>query len=81
MFIDLKNGTCINADEVLGASFGKVSGSYVINITLKPNKHNQHNQHNTVLAPKANSIDVKFDEGIQANAYIKKYFNIDHYFD
>ncbi|MDC5170570.1 hypothetical protein NRA36_18520 [Acinetobacter baumannii] len=78
MFIDLKNGTCINADEVLGASFGKASGSYVINITLKPNKLNQHI---TTSAPKTNSIEVRFDEGIQANAYIKKYFNIEHYFD
>ncbi|MEI1679953.1 hypothetical protein V8P49_01850 [Acinetobacter baumannii] len=78
MFIDLKNGTCINADEVLGASFGKVSGSYVINITLKPRKSTQQS---LTRAPTGDSIEVKFDEGLQANAYIKKYFNIDHYFD
>lgn len=78
MFIDLKNGKCINANEVFGASFGKASGSYVINITLKDHGPTQQS---TTKAPSAKSIEVKFDEGIQANAYIKKYFNIDHYFD
>ncbi|WP_284090324.1 hypothetical protein [Acinetobacter pittii] len=77
MFIDLKNGSCINADQVLGATFGEASGSYIVEITLK---NNQMSSTSNFHAPKANKIVVKFDEGIQANAYIKKYFGIEYYF-
>ncbi|MBJ9956086.1 hypothetical protein LF296_11725 [Acinetobacter vivianii] len=70
MFIDLKNGSCINASEVLSAAFSKQSEAYVVNINFKP--HNSLNKE---------SIAIKFDEALKANAYIKKYFNIETYFD
>lgn len=70
MFIDLKNGSCINASEVLSVTFVKQSGSYNINIKFKP--------HNSL---KKESIEINFDEALKANEYIKKYFNIETYFD
>lgn len=70
MFIDLKNGSCINASEVLSATFSKKLLAYVIKINFKP--------HNSLSKE---SIEIEFDEALKANAYIKKYFNIETYFD
>lgn len=79
MFIDLKNGSCINASEVFGATFGKQSGSYIVNITMKPSP--RQTQSNINGTSRSASIDVKFSDARQANEYIKKYFNIEDCFD
>ncbi|MEQ1190952.1 hypothetical protein IC789_05345 [Acinetobacter seifertii] len=79
MFIDLKNGKCINASEVLGAAFGKRGETYLVNITMRP--FNPQNQINIKEAPKPASIEIKFNDINQANSYINKYFNIENYFN
>lgn len=79
MFIDLKNGSCINKDQVLGAKFGKQSGIYVVNITLKP--PNLTNQVNIANALKPASINIEFENLVEANKYIEKYFNLESYFE
>lgn len=76
MFIDLKNGTCINSDEVMGATFGKQSGAFIVSVTMKP-----FNQTKQLNMAKPASINIKFTSSLEANKYIEKYFNIESYFD
>lgn len=68
MFIDLKNGTCINIDQVYGVTTSSDEAEFVIRILLKSvNILNENSK---------SDVYVKFKHPDKANKYLEQYFGM-----
>lgn len=72
MFIDLKNGTCINADQVLGISTSKEGADFLITVVLK--------SANILDEMDKSIVYVNFRHSDEANKYLAKYFDMEPVF-
>ena len=73
MFIDLRDGSCINASEVRGAKAEKTASGYTVTITLKT----QIGPVPKAQPPFAPTQEIHFDNAVEVNNYMSRYFNVD----
>ncbi|WP_038343999.1 hypothetical protein [Acinetobacter sp. A47] len=72
MFIDLKNGTCINRDQVLGVSTAKDGAEYLVTVILK--------SANILDETDKPLVYISFNNADKVNAYLEKYFDMEPVF-